>query len=171
KRVRIDTSIADLRGTAREIRIMRLAGCHPNIIDVHNVCVDEDRDTVYMILPLHDTDLGKIISSPQPLTEAHVLYFMFQILQGLCFLHKHNIIHRDLKPANILVNKDATLCIADFGMARVTRIQSNEPDSGAMSSVIVTRWYRAPELMLVPNGLYDQSVDMWSAGCILGEIL
>ena len=172
KRVRIDGSYKELKQVAREIRIMRFAGCHPRIMDIKDAFVDQERDVLYMVLPIKDSDLSKIIYSNQSLSSLHVKYFMMQIFDGLCFLHKNGIIHRDLKPANILVNKNAKIFIGDFGLARV---QSGSPGeegtSGCMSTHIVTRWYRAPELMLIPNGIYDGSVDMWSAGCILGKLL
>lgn len=91
---------------------------------------------------------------------------MNQLLRGLCFAHSYGIVHRDLKPANLLVTKACDLVISDFGLAR----QMPEGE-GPMTEHVVTRWYRAPELMLSADGHYDRSVDMWACGCILAELL
>ena len=66
-----------------------------------------------------DTDLYKLIMSPQYLTTAHIQTFLYQILKGLKYLHSASVIHRDLKPANILLNEDCSLKICDFGLARI----------------------------------------------------
>lgn len=80
----------------------------------------------------------------------HFKHFLFQLLRGLRFAHRHGVIHRDLKPANLLVTQGCELCIADFGLAR----RLPERGSPTMTEHVVTRWYRAPELMLSPNGEY-----------------
>lgn len=87
-----------------------------------------------------------------------------QLLKGLKFLHDHHIIHRDLKPGNLLVTRSCELRITDFGLARA---RPDEP----MTEHVVTRWYRPPELMLCPDGMYTYAVDMWSVGCIFAELL
>jgi mitogen-activated protein kinase 1/3 len=99
------------------------------------------------------------------LSESHVQAFDCQVLRGLKYLHSAGVVHRDLKPANILVNQDCTLCIADFGLARG---RSSEEEK--LTEYVVTRWYRAPELMLLPDG-YFEAVDIWSAGCIHVELV
>ena len=86
-------------------------------------------------------------------------------------MHDHGVLHRDLKPANLLVNKVCDLKISDFGLARVAPDSIEDEPTELMTEHVVTRWYRPPELMLSPNGSYDGSVDMWSAGCILAELL
>merc|ERR1712048_608970 len=98
-------------------------------------------------------------------TDGHAAAFACQILRGLKFLHSAEIIHRDLKPANILVNKDCTLRIADFGLARGRTNQEED-----LTDYVVTRWYRAPELLLLPQG-YFEAIDLWSVGCIHFELL
>merc|ERR1719326_477316 len=112
-----------------------------------------------------DIDLQKAIYSKMKLSESHCQAFVCQILRGLKYLHSAGIIHRDLKPANVLVNADCTLRIADFGLAR-GRVSEDEELTG----YVVTRWYRAPELMLLPSG-YFEAVDLWSVGCIHAELL
>ena len=87
------------------------------------------------------------------------------MLRGLNYLHSANILHRDLKPGNLLVNANCDLKICDFGLARTSR--GNEQ---FMTEYVVTRWYRAPELLLCCDN-YGTSIDVWSVGCIFAEIL
>jgi p38 MAP kinase len=98
----------------------------------------------------------------KPLEITYVRFFSFQILLGLRHLHKAGVIHRDLKPANILVNENCDLKICDFGLARI--------GNAVMTGYVATRYYRAPEIMLSWQR-YDKEVDIWSFGCILGEML
>jgi serine/threonine protein kinase len=90
------------------------------------------------------------------------------VLKGLKYLHDHRIIHRDLKPGNLLVTRSCELRITDFGLARARPAgKGRHPDEQIdepMTEHVVTRWYRPPELMLCPDGLYDYSVDMWYVG-------
>ena len=120
-----------------------------------------------MIHELMDTDLSQIIRSSQPLTDDHYQYFLYQVLRGLKYIHSANVLHRDLKPSNLLVNENCDLKICDFGLARVS---DNSMELGFMTEYVVTRWYRAPELLL---GLdqYTKSIDMWSVGCIFAELM
>jgi len=112
-----------------------------------------------------DTDLHQIIRSPQHLSDDHVQYFLYQVLRGLKFIHSANILHRDLKPSNLLVNANCDLKICDFGLARTSN-QVNE----FMTEYVVTRWYRAPELLLSCSD-YSTAIDVWSVGCIFAELL
>jgi len=89
---------------------------------------------------------------------------MQQILKGVAELHANGIFHRDLKPANVLVGDDGVLCVCDLGSAR--RLSPN----GSYTPGLVTLWYRPPEILLGSRG-YGKSVDMWSLGCILGELI
>ncbi|KAJ0410691.1 hypothetical protein ATCC90586_008276 [Pythium insidiosum] len=86
------------------------------------------------------------------------------ILSGLNHMHKAGVIHRDLKPSNLLINSDCQLKICDFGLAR-----SMDLDDNGMTEYVVTRWYRAPELLL--GSAYGEGVDLWAAGCIFAEML
>ncbi len=166
---------ADAKHVLREIRLMRYLGGHPNIVTLQNIYLQQDTDELYLVMDLMDSDLHKIIQSPQPLSDAHFRYFMFQLLKGVRFLHENRIIRRDLKPGNLLVTKSCQLKITDFGLARARPMgRGSHPDDTVddpMTEHVVTRWYRPPELMLCPNGLYEYSVDLWSCGCILAEML
>ena len=95
-------SPTDGKHTLRELRLCRWLGKHPNVISLKDIIVDMAEDTVYVVMELYDTDLHKIIQSPQPLGDAHLKHFLYQLLRGLKFAHSYQIIHRDLKPANLV---------------------------------------------------------------------
>lgn len=87
---------------------------------------------------------------------------MFQIMKGVDFLHTMRIFHRDLKPQNILISVTGQVKLADFGLARIyEHLQT-------LTTVVVTLWYRAPEVLLKSN--YASPVDIWSCGCIFAEL-
>ena len=108
--------------------------------------------------------LHQVIRSTQPLSDDHVSYFLYQLLRGLLYIHSANVLHRDLKPSNLLLNANCDLKICDFGLAR----SGCEPE--VMTEYVVTRWYRAPELLLSCVD-YTAAIDVWSVGCILAEML
>ncbi|KAK8619134.1 hypothetical protein V6N13_133101 [Hibiscus sabdariffa] len=157
----------DALRTLRELKILRHIR-HENVIALKDVMMPTQRTSfkdVYLVYELMDTDLHQIIKSPQPLSNDHCKYFIFQLLRGMKYLHSANILHRDLKPGNLLVNANCDLKICDFGLARTSR--GNEQ---FMTEYVVTRWYRAPELLLCCDN-YGTSIDVWSVGCIFAEIL
>ncbi len=91
-------------------------------------------------------------------------YFLYQLLRGLKYIHSANVLHRDLKPSNLLLNANCDLKICDFGLARTTS------ETDFMTEYVVTRWYRAPELLLNCSE-YTAAIDVWSVGCIFMELL
>merc|ERR1712224_210262 len=103
----------------------------------------------------------------QVLNDEHHAYFSYQIIRGLLYLHSANVVHRDLKPSNILVNKNCDLKICDFGLARG---YGDDEDDPTLTDYVVTRWYRAPEVVLLASE-YTKSIDVWSVGCILCELI
>ncbi|RDD43836.1 Mitogen-activated protein kinase 11 [Trichoplax sp. H2] len=106
---------------------------------------------VYLVTPLMGADLNTVIKC-QPLSDDHVKFLVYQLMRGL----------KDLKPSNIAVNENCELKILDFGLARKA--------SEELTGYVATRWYRAPEIML--NWMhYNQTVDIWSVGCIMAEML
>ncbi|KAB1226105.1 Mitogen-activated protein kinase 3 [Morella rubra] len=119
---------------------------------------------VYVATELMDTDLHQIIRSNQSLSEEHSQYFLYQILRGLKYIHSANVIHRDLKPSNLLLNANCDLKICDFGLARLSA------ENEFMTEYVVTRWYRAPELLLNSSD-YTAAIDVWSVGCIYMELM
>ena len=155
--------------TIRELKIMRLLK-HENVLAIRSLLLPRSREEfedIYVSTPLLETDLASIIKSNQPLSDEHTQFFIYQILRGLKYVHSAGIIHRDLKPRNLLVNSNCDLKICDFGLSRATHCR-DEP--GKMTDYVATRWYRAPELLLEIRE-YGSSVDVWSAGCILAELL
>merc|ERR1719469_170157 len=128
-----------------------------------------DFDDIYMVLDLMESDLYKVISSKQTLNEEHHQYFAYQILRGLVYLHSADVIHRDLKPQNILANKNCDLKICDFGLAR-GMADDDAKDQDNLTDYVVTRWYRAPEVVLLASE-YTMAIDIWAVGCILCELI
>ncbi|PKU61906.1 Mitogen-activated protein kinase 3 [Dendrobium catenatum] len=161
-----DNRIDALR-TLRELKLLRHLR-HENVIALKDIMMPAQNKNfrdVYLVYELMDTDLHQIIKSPQPLSNDHLQYFLFQLLRGLKYLHSANILHRDLKPGNLLVNSNCDLKICDFGLARASSGKSQ-----FMTEYVVTRWYRAPELLLCCEK-YGTSIDVWSVGCIFAELL
>ncbi|KAG8772450.1 Mitogen-activated protein kinase [Serendipita sp. 397] len=136
-----------------------------------------------------EADLHQIIRSGQELSTDHIAYFVYQILGAIKYIHGCNVIHRDLKSANILVNSTCEIRICDFGgsllliysrslpsrvpgLARGYEkyLEDNSEKVTPLTEYVATRWYRAPEIMLGFDG-YDQAIDIWSIGCIFGELL
>uniref|UniRef100_A0A182MXD3 mitogen-activated protein kinase n=1 Tax=Anopheles dirus TaxID=7168 RepID=A0A182MXD3_9DIPT len=158
-------SAVHAKRTYRELRMLKHMN-HENIIGLLDVFHPGDNtlesfQQVYLVTHLMGADLNNIIRT-QRLSDEHVQFLVYQILRGLKYIHSAGIIHRDLKPSNIAVNEDCELKILDFGLAR--------PTENEMTGYVATRWYRAPEIML--NWMhYNQTVDIWSVGCIMAELL
>ena len=106
-------------------------------------------------LPAHDDR-----ASPAAVAQSN----LFQLLAGVAFCHDRRVLHRDLKPQNLLVNKDGELKLADFGLARAFGIPVR-----SYTHEVVTLWYRAPDV-LMGSRKYSTPVDIWSVGCIFGEM-
>ncbi|KAI7793910.1 STKc_p38 domain-containing protein [Triplophysa rosa] len=157
-------SLIHAKRAYRELRLLRHIQ-HDNVICLLNVFTPDSSlekfDTFYMVMPFVARDLGHIMRRKQ-LTSKVITYLFYQILRGLKYIHSAGIIHRDLKPSNLAVDENCELKILDFGLARHTETE--------MTGYVVTRWYRAPEVIL--NWMhYTQTVDVWSAGCILAEMI
>jgi mitogen-activated protein kinase 1/3 len=156
-------------------------------------------DVLYVVMEICDSDLKKLCRTDVTLMALHINTLLYNLLVGLKYLHSAGIYHRDLKPANCLVNQDCSVKICDFGLARAigedaqphlpelpnTPRGEGEQEDGSRSGPIVpatgrlkrhltghvvTRWYRAPELILLQEN-YSQAIDMWSVGCIYAELL
>eukprot|EP00599_Poterioochromonas_sp_BG-1_P002787 CAMPEP_0173142248 /NCGR_PEP_ID=MMETSP1105-20130129/5979_1 /TAXON_ID=2985 /ORGANISM="Ochromonas sp., Strain BG-1" /LENGTH=482 /DNA_ID=CAMNT_0014055611 /DNA_START=90 /DNA_END=1535 /DNA_ORIENTATION=- len=276
---RIFDEPTDAKRAYREMHILRHLK-HPSIVallDVISSTIDESflnnanisriprsLGNIYLVFEFVDTDLSKILKSNQYLTQEHIQYILYQLIDGMRYIHQTNVIHRDLKPANVLVScADCTIKIADFGLSRVVgsdqivtnhhhdsmyqdskdhghvdasdeypmdeddnntfgegSVNDNDSDShsthsgsnhrisgsfgekdrpesdhsnnmqksifgfqkGSFHGVpsplplrrgltkhVVTRWYRAPEVILLQD--YTAAVDIWSLGCIFAELL
>ncbi|XP_064512261.1 mitogen-activated protein kinase 12 isoform X1 [Pseudopipra pipra] len=148
----------------RELRLLKHMK-HENVIGILDVFTPdvtlEKFNDFYLVMPFMGTDLSKIMKH-EKLTEDRIQFLVYQMLKGLKYIHSSGIIHRDLKPGNLAVNEDCELKILDFGLARHT--------DSEMTGYVVTRWYRAPEVIL--NWMhYTQTVDIWSVGCIMAEMI
>uniref|UniRef100_A0A7E4VK56 Protein kinase domain-containing protein n=1 Tax=Panagrellus redivivus TaxID=6233 RepID=A0A7E4VK56_PANRE len=139
---------------------------HANIITLINAFIGNDdvgNTTLSILYEKCDWDLYDFLKHiPRHMGSSQCKWFSFQILAGLEFLHNNSLIHRDMKPQNILVNKDQSIRIADFGLVRNYSLHST------FTTTVVTLWYRAPELLLQCG--YNTAVDIWSAGCIILEL-
>ncbi|BBG97572.1 MAP kinase 4 [Prunus dulcis] len=161
----------DAKRTLREIKLLRHMD-HENVIAIKDIIrppQKENFNDVYIVYELMDTDLHQIIRSNQPLNDDHcrineMAILSVSVVKGLKYVHSANVLHRDLKPSNLLMNANCDLKIGDFGLARTTS------ETDFMTEYVVTRWYRAPELLLNCSE-YTAAIDIWSVGCILGEIM
>lgn len=148
----------------REINIL-LSLDHPAIVTVKEVVMG-DLDSIFMVMEFMEHDLkGLMQVMKQPFSTSEVKCLMLQLLEGVQVLHDNWVLHRDLKSSNILFNNQGKLKICDFGMSR----QYGSPLK-PYSELVVTLWYRAPELLL-GRKKYSTAVDMWSVGCIMAELL
>ena len=157
--------------TYRELKIQRLLD-HENVLGIKRILKPKDRANfteIYVVTELMETDLSQIIKSNQPLSDDHIQFFLYQILRGLKYIHSAGIYHRDLKPRNLLVNSNCDLKICDFGLARAD-IEQLQTANTVLTDYIATRWYRAPEVILSWKK-YTGSIDVWSVGCILAELI
>ncbi|KAI9217820.1 kinase-like domain-containing protein [Blastocladiella britannica] len=169
KRIRIDPTAGDGDGFSvpayREIALLHELD-HENVIALEDVVVGGPSDHIFMVMELCERDLAKILDQiPTVLPDAVVKNMTFQFLRGIQYLHAQMVIHRDLKLANLLLNRHGVLKIADFGLARRYPFPIVP-----MTPKVVTLWYRAPELLLGAT-TYSTAVDMWSTGCVFGELL
>ncbi|XP_057746444.1 probable serine/threonine-protein kinase At1g54610 [Arachis stenosperma] len=150
---------------AREILILRRLN-HPNIIKLDSLITSETSHNLYLVFEYMEHDLKGLASNPAiKFSEPQLKCYMQQLLSGLDHCHSHGVIHRDIKGSNILIDNNNVLKIADFGLASFFDPHHSIP----LTSRVVTLWYRPPELLLGANH-YGVAVDLWSTGCILGEL-
>eukprot|EP00466_Bigelowiella_natans_P019916 jgi/Bigna1/92219/estExt_fgenesh1_pm.C_80003 len=154
----------DAKRILREVKILRHLSKHGNIVKLVDFFLEpkEDFNVVYIVFELMQTDLRKIIQSKNVLEKVHHQFITYQLLCGLKYMHSAAIWHRDLKPANLLLNANSELKICDFGLSR------GVDENSAVTDYVVTRWYRAPEVMVCDS--YDEKIDVWAVGCILAEL-
>lgn len=157
--------------TLRELKILRHLR-HENLIDIRSVYLpghSGEYEDIYVVSELMETDLASILKSPQPLSDDHCQFFLYQILRGIKYVHSADVIHRDLKPRNLLVNSNCDLKICDYGLARVD-FPGSDFLTCPMTEYVCTRWYRAPEILCSWTD-YGKAIDIWSVGCIFAEML
>ncbi|XP_019907397.3 cyclin-dependent kinase 11B isoform X3 [Esox lucius] len=149
----------------REINTI-LKAQHPNIVTVREIVVGSNMDKIYIVMNYVEHDLKSLMETmKQPFLPGEVKTLMIQLLRGVHHLHDNWILHRDLKTSNLLLSHKGILKVGDFGLAR----EYGSPLK-PYTPVVVTLWYRSPELLLGAKE-YSTAVDMWSVGCIFGELL
>ncbi|CAN2389605.1 phosphorylation of RNA polymerase II C-terminal domain [Pristimantis euphronides] len=174
KKVRLDNEKEGFPITAiREIKILRQL-THQSIINMKEIVTDKedavdfkkDKGAFYLVFEYMDHDLmGLLESGLVHFNELHIKSFMRQLMEGLDYCHKKNFLHRDIKCSNILLNNRGQIKLADFGLARLYSSEESRP----YTNKVITLWYRPPELLLGEER-YTPAIDVWSCGCILGEL-
>ncbi|XP_026145009.1 cyclin-dependent kinase 12-like isoform X1 [Carassius auratus] len=174
KKVRLDNEKEGFPITAiREIKILRQLN-HRSVVNMKEIVTDKqdaldfkkDKGAFYLVFEYMDHDLmGLLESGLVSFSHEHVQSFMRQLMEGLDYCHKKNFLHRDIKCSNILLNNSGQIKLADFGLARLYNSEESRP----YTNKVITLWYRPPELLLGEER-YSPAIDVWSCGCILGEL-
>lgn len=145
----------------REVKSLKKLN-HANVIKLKEVI--RENDHLYFIFEYMKENLYQLMKDRNKLfPESVIRNIMYQILQGLAFIHKHGFFHRDMKPENLLCMGPELVKIADFGLARELRSQPPYTD------YVSTRWYRAPEVLL-RSSVYSSPIDVWAVGSIMAEL-
>ncbi|KDN44386.1 Pkinase-domain-containing protein [Tilletiaria anomala UBC 951] len=151
----------------REIRTLMEAR-HPNVVQVKEIVVGDTLTQIFIVMEFVEHDLKTLLSTMRTsFIISEIKTLMHQLLSAVALLHSNWIIHRDLKTSNLLMSNRGQLKVADFGLARM---YGDPLEKDGMTSLVVTLWYRAPELLLGARE-YDTAIDMWSVGCIFAELL
>ncbi|XP_033873993.2 serine/threonine-protein kinase ICK-like isoform X1 [Acipenser ruthenus] len=141
----------------REVKSLKKLN-HANVVKLKEVI--RENDNLYFVFEYMKENLYQLMKDRTKLfPESAVRNLMYQILQGMAFIHKHGFFHRDMKPENILCMGPELVKIADF------EIRSRPPYTDYVS----TRWYRAPEVLLRSTN-YSSPIDQWAVGCIMAEL-
>jgi len=175
KKVRLENEREGFPITAvREIKILRQLK-HKNIIKLKEIVTDKsdatdfrkDKGSFYLVFDFMEHDLMGLIDSGLVTFTADLnACIMRQLLEGLAYCHEKNFLHRDIKCSNILMNNRGQVKLADFGLARLYNAEDKERP---YTNKVITLWYRPPELLLGEER-YGPAIDVWSCGCILGEL-
>merc|ERR1712087_781220 len=163
KQMKLNASEEGVPSTAiREIALLKELS-HPNVVRLLDVFCKPNK--LVLVFEYLENDLKKYMKQQNGrLTPAAVKRFAYQLCRGVEFCHANRIIHRDIKPQNLLINNDLQLKLADFGLARAFTVPIPK-----YTHEVVTVWYRPPEILLGGTH-YSVPVDIWSIGCVLGEM-
>mmetsp|Transcript_4769 Transcript_4769/g.8168 ORF Transcript_4769/g.8168 Transcript_4769/m.8168 type:complete len:283 (-) Transcript_4769:516-1364(-) len=155
---------------SREFEVLdKLRDCKNvvKMLDIYYSKNEDGKTAQNLIFEFCSKNLEDVITEHKHAEERipmkQVKNFMKQILTGMQYVHEQNIAHRDLKPENILLTEDGVVKICDFGSAKILDQKLNTP-------YIVSRYYRAPELILSCSD-YSKNIDVWAIGCIFIEFL
>lgn len=150
----------------REIRFLESFKQHQNILNLVNIIKSANDKDVYLVLEYMEANLFNAIRA-KILNEQHIKYITYQVIKALKYIHSAGVIKRNLKPSHILLNSECKVKLDDFSLAKEVYTLD---DWNNVTDYNASRWYRAPEMLLAAPS-YSQAVDMWSLGCILGEML
>ncbi|CAI2367354.1 unnamed protein product [Moneuplotes crassus] len=182
KKVKLEREKEGFPITALREIVLMMKIRHENICQVKEVVFGNSLDKVYVVLEYVDHEIKSLIQqsydammlaskgehsqSSYMLSTVEIKCIMEQLLKGVEHMHRQWIIHRDLKTSNLLISNNGILKICDFGLARMF---SDPPTP--YTDLVVTLWYRAPEILLGKEKYDGRAVDMWSVGCIMAELL
>lgn len=151
--------------TIREMSALKTLN-HPSIIKLYEII--SSKNNLYLVFEFVDIDLrsflDRMFAQNRTLKSYEIKKMAYQLISGMEYCHARGLLHRDLKPQNILVSREGTIKICDFGLCRCIGIPLR-----TYTKDIVTLWYRPPELLL-GDKYYSKEVDVWSIGCILAEL-
>lgn len=162
KEIRLNPEEGAPSTAIREISLMKELR-HPNVVQLIDV-IHTDK-LLTLVFELCEIDLKNYLDSKRGILNPRVIQgLMRDLFHGLAYCHNQKVLHRDLKPQNLLLTKEGSLKLADFGLARAFGIPVH-----TYSNEVVTLWYRPPDVLL-GSTQYGTSIDIWSAGCILAEL-
>ncbi|XP_042605981.1 cyclin-dependent kinase-like 5 isoform X3 [Cyprinus carpio] len=148
--------------TLRELKMLRSLK-QENIVELKEAF--RQRGKLYLVFEYVEKNMLELLEDmPNGAPQEKVRIYIYQLIKAIHWCHKNNIVHRDIKPENLLISSDDMLKLCDFGFAR----DLSESTDVNYTEYVATRWYRSPELLL--GAPYGKAVDMWSVGCILGEL-
>ncbi|XP_047126432.1 cyclin-dependent kinase-like 5 isoform X1 [Hydra vulgaris] len=150
------------RTTLRELKVLRMLK-QENIVELRESF--RKRGKLYLVFEYVEKNMLECLEKmPSGVPLVQLKSYIRQLNKAVQWCHKNDVIHRDIKPENLLISNTGTLKLCDFGFARAVSGTAN----GQYTDYVATRWYRSPELLL--GGGYGKAVDIWSIGCILGEL-
>ncbi|KAJ2338273.1 negative regulator of the PHO system, partial [Coemansia erecta] len=165
KEIQLDPEEGAPSTAIREISLMKELD-HENVLKLLDVVHTETK--LMLVFEYMDKDLKRYMDSMGnhgALPAQTIKVLMYQMLKGIKYCHDMRVLHRDLKPQNLLINARNQLKLGDFGLARAVGIPVN-----TFSNEVVTLWYRAPDVLLGSRS-YSNTIDIWSAGCIMAEMV
>ncbi|NXE79370.1 CDKL5 protein, partial [Cochlearius cochlearius] len=148
--------------TLRELKMLRTLK-QENIVELKEAF--RRRGKLYLVFEYVEKNMLELLEEmPNGVPPEKVKSYIYQLIKAIHWCHKNDIVHRDIKPENLLISHNDVLKLCDFGFAR----NLSEGSNANYTEYVATRWYRSPELLL--GAPYGKAVDMWSVGCILGEL-